>query len=572
MSIQNQRMKLAGGLTKLDEGKQQVEEMSVELEAKKIVVAQAQKDCEDLLVVIVSEKRTADERKKQVEAQAERIGKEEVECKKIADDAEADLGRALPALAKAMAEVDKLDKGSISEVKAYANPPEAVEMVMKGVMMLFGLKTDWATAKRKIGEPNFLSQIKNFDKDNISNKTLSHLKKLTKKDEFDADYVRTKSVAASVLCTWVLAMEVYAVVFREVAPKRARLKSAMDKLAIAQESLKKSKADLAEVQAKVDALNDQYHSSVDEKNRLRKEADDLEDILDRADKLVSGLSGERARWEVTIGELDAKLLNLVGDVFVGGAFMSYCGPFDSDYRSDLVALWMTKVKGFSIPHSADFDFADFLASPSEVRNWTLDGLPANDFSVENGVMTTRGRRWPLMIDPQNQANKWVKNAHKDIVVASLQQPDFLRKLENAIQFGQPYLLQDVGEELDPAIEPVLVKAIIKVGNRRVLKLGEKEIDYSDDFKFFITTKLGNPHYTPEVSTKVTLINFSVKLAGLEAQLLGDVIKAEAMEVERQKAELVVKVAEGKNKLVELEDAILKSLSEAKGACSKIKSS
>lgn len=43
----------------------QVETMSVELEAKKITVAQAQKDCEELLVEIVSERRVADEQKKQ---------------------------------------------------------------------------------------------------------------------------------------------------------------------------------------------------------------------------------------------------------------------------------------------------------------------------------------------------------------------------------------------------------------------------------------------------------------------------------------------------------------------------
>ena len=96
------------------------------------------------------------------------IAKEELECKEIADDAEADLAIAMPALNAALDEVDKLDKGSISEVKAYAKPPPAVEMVLSAVMVLFKEKTDWPTAKRKISESNFLSQIKFFDKDNVS--------------------------------------------------------------------------------------------------------------------------------------------------------------------------------------------------------------------------------------------------------------------------------------------------------------------------------------------------------------------------------------------------------------------
>lgn len=59
--------------------------------------------------------------------------------------------------------------------------------------------------------------------------------------------------------------------------------------------------------------------------------------------------------------------------------------------------------------------------------------------------------------------------------------------------------QDVLEDLDPSIEPVLSKAIIKQGNREVVRLGDKELDWSHDFRLYITTKLGNPHYTPEVT-------------------------------------------------------------------------
>ena len=114
-----------------------------------------------------------------------------------------------------------------------------------------------------------------------------------------------------------------------------------------------------------------------------------------------------------------------------------------------------------------------------------------------------------------------------------------------MQFGQPVLLQDVLEELDPALEPVLAKSILKVGARHIIKLGDKEVDYNFDFRFYITTKLGNPHYTPEVSTKTTLINFAVKQQGLEAQLLGLVVQKEQPALETQKSELTLRVAAGK---------------------------
>jgi len=121
------------------------------------------------------------------------------------------------------------------------------------------------------------------------------------------------------------------------------------------------------------------------------------------------------------------------------------------------------------------------------------------------------------------------------------------------------------EELDPSLEPIMSRAVVKVGNRNIIKLGDKEVDYNPDFRFYLTTKLNNPHYTPEISTKATICNFCVKQQGLEDQLLGTVVRKERPELETQKNELVVAVAAGKRKLVELEDTILRLLSKAEGS-------
>ena len=74
---------------------------------------------------------------------------------------------------------------------------------------------------------------------------------------------------------------------------------------------------------------------------------------------------------------------------------------------------------------------------------------------------------------------------------------------------------------------------------------------------YMTTKLSNPNYAPEVSSKANIINFAVKEQGLEAQLLGIVVRNEKAELEDQKDSLVLSIAGGKNTLVELEDQILK---------------
>ena len=79
------------------------------------------------------------------------------------------------------------------------------------------------------------------------------------------------------------------------------------------------------------------------------------------------------------------------------------------------------------------------------------------------------------------------------------------QLENGqclFQFGNPCLIENIGEELDPVIEPILLKQTYRQNNMEYIRLGDHIIEYSRDFKLYITTCLRNPHYLPEVSVKV----------------------------------------------------------------------
>merc|ERR1719163_1052580 len=155
-------------------------------------------------------------------------------------------------------------------------------------------------------------------------------------------------------------------------------------------------------------------------------------------------------------------------------------------------------------------------------------------------------------------------AQNSVKVVKGNDATILRTLENAIRMGTPVILEDVGEELDPALEPVLQKQIYNQGGRKLIRIGDSDVDYNDEFKFYLTTKMPNPHYLPEVCIKVTIINFTVTMAGLEDQLLGEVVRAERPDLEKQKNQLIKSLAADKKTLQELEDKILKLLSESKG--------
>jgi len=157
-----------------------------------------------------------------------------------------------------------------------------------------------------------------------------------------------------------------------------------------------------------------------------------------------------------------------------------------------------------------------------VAGWNNEGLPSDRMSTENATILTTCERWPLMIDPQLQGIKWIKQRYGEkIKVIRLGQKGYLDKIEQAIAAGDVLLIENIDESIEAVLDPLLGRNTIKKG--RAIKLGDKEIEYHPDFRLILQTKLANPHYKPEMQAQTTLINFTVTKDGLEDQLLADVV-------------------------------------------------
>lgn len=100
-------------------------------------------------------------------------------------------------------------------------------------------------------------------------------------------------------------------------------------------------------------------------------------------------------------------------MLISAGVMGYLGAFSAEFRSRNVTKWVQLCKNYEVPSSSKFSLVDTLGDPVKIREWSIAGLPNDSFSVDNGVMVANARRWPLMIDPQGQANKWVKNMEKE---------------------------------------------------------------------------------------------------------------------------------------------------------------
>ena len=571
--LKERRQELSDARDRFNNGLAKMEEVGV-------VIASAKNDLAVLEPVLKEKSEATEVLLKQVAVDKEEASKvEEVVSKEAAEveefaqgvrviqeDAQKDLDEALPALNAAVAALNSLTKADITEVKSFAKPPPLVQTTMEAVCVLLGKKADWDTSKKLLGESNFMEQLLNFDKDNIDPKRIKSLQKYISMEDFTPETVGKVSAAAKGLCMWAKAMDVYARVAKEVAPKKAKLAEANGQLDSAMATLNEKKANLQAVQDKVAALEDQLKGALEEKKNLSDQADLCQARLTRSGKLTSALGDEQVNWTNLSASLAVQLEKLVGDVFLGSACVAYMGPFTGIYRKQIISAWVEQAQEMALPIQDVFSLPDILSKPVEVRSWNIQGLPGDEVSVANGVLVKNTMRWPLMIDPETQANKWIKSMEEQngLRLIKLSDGRYLQTLEACVRNGNPLLLQDIGEEIDPALEPILMKQLFKQGGRLLIRLGEQDIDYDENFRFYITTKLPNPHYLPDVCIKSTVINFMITMDGLEDQLLGDVVRKERPDLEEKKDKLVVSMANDKKQLGDLQEKVLKLLQEAEG--------
>ncbi|XP_060622080.2 dynein axonemal heavy chain 12 [Anolis sagrei] len=581
-TIMKAKKRYTNGLDKLAFAESQVGEMKKELVDLQPKLEQAKVDNANMMKVIEKESAEVAAKSKTVKVDEEIATEKAAEAQTLKNECESDLAEAIPALEAALSALDTLKPADITIVKSMKNPPSGVKLVMAAVCVMKDIKPEkvadpsgiggkildyWGPSKKLLGDMNFLKDLKEYDKDNIPVSVMQKIRsEYLTNPEFDPPKVAKASSAAEGLCKWIMAMEVYDRVTKVVAPKKARLAEAQQSLAQTMALLNQKRNELKAVEDRLEALQQTFAEKTEEKARLEFQVDLCAKKLERAEKLIGGLGGEKSRWSNAANDLQNTYDNLTGDVLVSAGVIAYLGAFTAGFRQECSQNWSKLCKEKHIPCSETFSLSKTLGDPIKIRAWNIAGLPTDQFSIDNGVIVNNSRRWPLMIDPQGQANKWIKNSEKEnrLSVIKFTDTDYMRTLENCIQFGTPLLLENVGEDIDPSLEPLLLRQTFKQGGMDCIRLGETIIEYSFDFKFYITTKLRNPHYLPELATKVSLLNFMITPEGLEDQLLGIVVAKERPELEEERNALILQSAANKKQLKDIENKILETLQSSEG--------
>ncbi|XP_068120652.1 dynein axonemal heavy chain 9 isoform X1 [Hyperolius riggenbachi] len=565
--------RLENGLEKLNSTSAQVDDLKAKLAAQEVELKQKNEDADKLIQVVGvetekvgKEKAIADEEEKKVAVIAEEVGRKQRDC-------ETDLAKAEPALIAAQEALNTLNKNNLTELKSFGSPPSAVTNVTAAVMVLTApggkipKDRSWKQARVVMGKVDgFLDSLINFNKENIHENCIKAIQPYLQDPEFNPEFIASKSLAAAGLCSWVVNIVKFYEVYCEVEPKRQALNKANADLAAAEEKLANIKAKIALLNENLAKLTAKFEKATADKLKCQQEADATALTINLANRLVGGLASENVRWAEAVRNFKLQESTLCGDVLLITAFVSYLGYFTKKYRLELMDKTWKPYLGqlkVPIPVTPSLDPLSMLTDDADVAAWQNEGLPADRMSTENATILTSCERWPLMVDPQLQGIKWIKNKYgENLRVVRIGQRGYLDTLERALSGGDVVLIENLEESVDPVLGPLLGRETIKKG--RYIKIGDKECEYSPSFRLILHTKLANPHYQPEMQAQCTLINFTVTRDGLEDQLLAAVVSMERPDLEELKSNLTKEQNGFKITLKTLEDNLLSRLSSASG--------
>jgi len=269
----------------------------------------------------------------------------------------------------------------------------------------------------------------------------NHIYSLFEKSQRDIKLVTLMTNVSRVgggLLKFIQAVDNYMDKYRETKPKKDRLISIENDYETNLSELNRLEISIEKYTNILDDFRKRFDTAMEDKIKFQEETDIAIRRRTAADKLLSGFKSEILRWKDELHRMKEYENELIGNCLLASAFLAYCSPFTYEIRQELIYnQWKKSLNEKKILLTENFQLQNFLSSNVEISEWTSQGLPADEFSIQNGILTLQTNRFPYCIDPQLQGLLWIKQREKkaNLKILSMRDRDFLKHFELAIKYG-----------------------------------------------------------------------------------------------------------------------------------------
>ncbi|XP_038123892.1 cytoplasmic dynein 2 heavy chain 1 [Cyprinodon tularosa] len=567
--LTRRRQHLQAGVSKLNEAKALVDDLKRRAAAQSALLKTKQQEADAALQEITSSMQNTSDQKTEMEKIKEKMAHEmsKIEERKAKIDDE--LKEVQPLVDEAKRAVGNIKPEALSEIRSLRMPPDVIRDILEGVLRLMGVfDTTWVSMKSFLAKRGVREDIATFDARNITPEIRQSVEELLNRNKasFDPKNAKRASAAAAPLAAWVKANVQYSFVLEKIDPLEREQAGLLENLKKTEGRKNKLEDQLNNVGAKVNKLKEKFQRYTAEAAKLEAEVTKAQDTITAAQQLISQLDGEHTRWNAQMSEIQSELDTLPLRALLAAAFITYLSAASEDRRRHCLDTWMAQ-SGLQ-----KFDLRLFLCSESEQLIWKSQGLPSDDLSMENALvilqintLKLQSVACPFLIDPSSRATEWLRTHLKEqrLEVINQQDNNFMTSVELAVRFGKTLIIQEM-DGVEPVLYPLLRKDLIAQGPRYVVQIGDKVIDYNEDFRLFLATRNPSPFIPPDAASVVTEVNFTTTRAGLRGQLLALTIQHEKPELETEKTRLLQQEEDKKIQLAQLEESLLETLATAQG--------
>ena len=566
--LEEQQRHLNTGLAKLRETVDQVQELRQGLAQKSLELQAKDNEANQKLRQMVADQQKAEAKKVAAGEIQAALDRQDAYIRQRHAVVQEDLALAEPAVLEALAAVGNIKKQHLAEVRSMTNPPEAVKLAMESACSVLGHQIEgWKTVQSIIRRDDFISSIQNFEtmklpkalrdkmvRDYIANPT------------FNYETVNRASRACGPLVQWVIAQVRFSEILDKVAPLREEVASLVSQAEDTKIQGQVVMETIGDLESSIALYKGEYAVLIRETQAIRSEMERVQVKVERSMTLLDSLSSEQERWDTGSRRFQIEMDTILGDVMISAAFLAYGGFFDQHYRILLRQAWEQHLSDSAIRFRPKLALPAFLSSTEERINWQVNRLASDDLSIENALILKRYNRYPLIVDPSGQAITFLKNEYRErkITVTSFLDESFLKKLESALRFGNPLVIQDA-ENFDPILNSVLNRELRRTGGRTLIRFGNQDIDFSPSFKLFLSTRDPSVNFAPDICSRVTIVNLTLTRSGLQSRALERILTAERPDIGEKRNSLVKLQGEYQLRLHHLEKSLLSALNESTGS-------